>query len=201
MLDSLNRSITRVKWADSHDAVGQFLGAGGLYYGLIYALAARRCVCLGSGGGFVPMMMVAAQRQLVADGVLRAVDVTLVDGNVGPWGRPDYDLGGISRYPEIKIVVSLTHDAADQFADIDYLHVDADHSYEGALADFQDYGSRMRGNHWVITVHDTCNAYKGLPVIGAYRAAREWATANGHEMVTFDIGEGVSVIAPRKGFS
>jgi hypothetical protein len=63
------------KWFESHGAGGSYLGAGMLYYSVPYSLEARRCVCLGSGGGFVPAMMAEAQRDLVALGRIAKVDV------------------------------------------------------------------------------------------------------------------------------
>jgi hypothetical protein len=54
------------RWCASHGAVpdGSDLGAGMLYYSLAYATKATTCVCLGSGGGFVPRLMRQAQRDL-----------------------------------------------------------------------------------------------------------------------------------------
>jgi hypothetical protein len=144
--------------------------------------------------------MVAAQRQLVQDGEIAKVDVTLVDADIGPWGRPVYGHEGIDGWPEIKLVVKLTQDAADMFSRIDYLHVDADHSFEAVISDLRSYGPRMAENAWAITVHDTCNP-TSFHQVGAYRAARQWANENEHDMITFGWGAGVSVIVPRKGSS
>ena len=57
-------------WCRTHGSENgsEFLGAGMLYYGLAYSLRARTCVCLGSGGGFVPRLMRQAQRDLEIEG-------------------------------------------------------------------------------------------------------------------------------------
>ena len=57
-------------WCFSHGSGNgsEDLGAGMLYYSLAYSLKARTCVCLGSGGGFVPRMMRQAQRDLELGG-------------------------------------------------------------------------------------------------------------------------------------
>ena len=183
------------KWAESHFAYGSFLGLGMLYFALPYILRARRCVCLGSGGGFVPRLMVEAQRELENAGILKAVDVTLVDADCGPWGRPDYDDAGFANYPEIKLLKLLTADAALSLYGIDYLHVDADHSYEGALTDLETYGRLMRGK-WAITIHDT-RQLPNEPRIGTFRAATEWARNHDAEMVTFPFGAGTTVLMPK----
>lgn len=192
--------IIKTKWSESHGAADKFLGAGVLYYALVYGLGAQQCVCLGSGGGFVPKIMIAAQRQLVADGWKGKPSVTLVDADVGPWGRPVYGSDGIPGWPEIRLVKQLTSEAAAQFSQINYLHVDADHSYDGVMADLEAYGSRMNDHSWAITVHDTCNSLAPQP-IGAWKASQQWALANKHDMVTFGWGAGVSLIMPRKGSS
>ena len=57
-------------WCSSHgaDNGSEDLGAGLLYYSLAYSIRARTCVCLGSGGGFVPRLMRQAQRDLDLEG-------------------------------------------------------------------------------------------------------------------------------------
>lgn len=44
-------------WADSHNGRGDYLGTGMFYYALAYMKKAKLCICLGSGGGFVPRIM------------------------------------------------------------------------------------------------------------------------------------------------
>lgn len=191
--------IKNTSYANSHGAEGSNPGTGFLYYGLPYMLKASRCVCLGSGAGFVPKLMYKAQQELVAQGVIEKIDITLVDADIGPWGRPEYE-GGISDYPEIVRIKSLTDNAAHLFEDIDYLHVDADHSYSQIYRDLRNYGSRMRKGNWAITVHDTYNFSEGdHPEIGSYRAAVDWASDNQHDIVNFPIGCGTALIMPRIG--
>ena len=189
-------SIIGSKWAESHGANGKYLGLGMLYFSLAYITQARRCVCLGSGGGFVPKVMVAAQRALMADGVLNDIDVVLVDGNVGPWGLPNYGPEGIDGYPEIRLMRMLTSEAVANVASIDYLHVDADHSYEGCLADLEAYGELMHGALWAISVHDT-KELPHVPPIGTYRACVEYATMRGLDMISLPHGAGTTVLMPR----
>ena len=76
----------KAPWADSHDASGHYLGCGMLYYALAYMMRAHVCVCLGSGGGFVPRLMRQAQRDLC----LTDSTTILIDGNMGPYGRPKW---------------------------------------------------------------------------------------------------------------
>ena len=155
--DYIKNYLTKeAAWADSHDAVGDYLGAAMLYYSLCYVQKAKLCVCLGSGGGFVPRVMRQAQRDL---GLTDARTI-LVDGNIGNWGTPcwlDPDSFFKKQFPDIEVIVDTTHNVALNQAQqwqINYLHIDADHSLEGALQDFIDYAPYMASNG-IITFHDT----------------------------------------------
>jgi Methyltransferase domain len=157
------------QWCASHGATAgsDQLGAGILYYALAYALRASVCVCLGSGGGFVPRMMRQAQRDLG----LEPSRTILVDGaeNVPPekreiWGSPSWvaeDSWFRKQFPDVEIVVSLTKTAHEEFfvpsgIEIDYLHIDADHHYEGVRLDFDLFAPLVRDDG-VITLHDSVN--------------------------------------------
>lgn len=79
---------------------------------------------------------------------------------------------------------------AERFKDIwkiDYLHIDADHSYEGSLRDFHDYKDLMSPGG-VITFHDTQGRFE------CWRTLQR-IIEEGHEVVNFpDIGAGVALI-------
>lgn len=193
--------IKNSKWSESHGADGSHLGMGMFYFGLPYSLKASSIVCLGSGAGFVPKLMLEAQKALIAEGHLNQYNINLIDANIGPWGLPVYGLAGIPDYPEINLIADLTDNAHVLIPSIDYLHVDADHSYEQVYKDLQNYGSKMnKHNVWAITIHDTNNPSDGdHPEIGSYFAGRDWANENGYDMVNFPIGCGTALIMPRVG--
>ncbi len=191
-------AIPQVKYADSHGAVGGHQSVGALYFSLPYMLRAKRCVVVGSGAGFVPMMVLAAQRRLMQEGLIERLDVTLVDANTGIWGLPEY-ASASEIDPELKLVKRLSTEAAAQFTDIDYLHLDADHSYAGTRADLAAYFPRLATPRWAITIHDTFNPgalADGLPV-GALAAAEDFARRNKLPIVNFEIGCGTALIMPR----
>ena len=74
-------------WCKSHGSAegSEDLGAGILYYSLAYAYKSKTCVCLGSGGGFVPRLMRQAQRDLDLQGSRTLlVDGTLQSGFITP---------------------------------------------------------------------------------------------------------------------
>lgn len=193
--------IKTSKWSESHGSINNHLGMGSFYYTLPYSLRASSVVCLGSGAGFVPKLMVEAQRTLIEEGLLEQFNVSLVDANIGPWGLPVYTPLGIEGYPEINLIVDITDNCHHLFPSIDYLHVDADHSYEQVYKDLVNYGKNMNQHKvWAITVHDTNNGSDGNhPTIGSYHAAVDWARENNHDMVNFAVGCGTALIMPKVG--
>ncbi len=188
--DFIKKNLTfEAPWADSHGATGDDLGAGMLYYALVYIKKAKLCVCLGSGGGFVPRVMRQAQRDLN----LHEARTVLVDGNMGPWGRPFWlNENSFFRknYPDIEIIIDTTsHVARDHGPSwlIDYLHIDADHSIEGAYQDFMDYLPLM-ARDGIITFHDTNGSLPCAEVIPMIRNL-------GFDVIDFkNLGAGVAII-------
>jgi Glycosyltransferase like family 2 len=183
-------------WRESHGADGTHLGMGLLYYSLTYALRADVAVCLGSGGGFVPRLMRQAQRDL---GIADETRTILVDGNVpeGGWGHPlwlDDDSFFRREYPDVEIVLQRTDEAAESFfapqaLRIRYLHVDADHSLEGALGDFLCYRPFLETGS-VVTLHDT-----SLPGAGVRHVVEHLRARADCEVVDFpEVGFGTAVV-------
>lgn len=172
-----------------------YLGGGLLYYTIAYMQRSTICVCLGSGGAFVPRLMRQAQRDLGMGARARTI---LVDGNKGGYGRPnwlDEDSFFRRNFPDVEVVTADTVEAAATFGGqglrIDYLHIDADHSLEGSLADFSSYLPLMqRGS--LVTFHDTRpNAH---PSVTCWQAV-ERIRAMGFEVVNLDqLGSGVAII-------
>lgn len=190
------------KWSESHGASLSTLGAGLLYYTLTSMLNAKVCVCLGSGGGFVPRLMAQAQLDMHNSG--RTI---LVDADTGPWGRPDWIQPGSffrTAFPMIEIVPMLTKDAANMFLNadlkIDYLHIDADHSKEGTFADLRDYYPLVK-DQGVISLHDTVSVDDPTsvhPPSGVARAIRRFVNESLVSVIDFPmIGAGTAIM--RKG--
>lgn len=190
--------ISTSKWSESHGAEGAHAGMGFIYYSIPYVFKARHCVCLGSGAGFVPKLMHQAQSQLIKEGMIENHKITLIDANTGPWGLPVYQ-DGIDGYPEITLIKAMTDDAVVFVDNIDYLHVDADHSYEQVLKDLNNYGSKMNGDNWAITIHDTHNfSDADHPEIGSYMASYDYAQSNDLYFINFRVGCGTALIIPKK---
>ncbi len=189
-------------WCTGHGSDGrEDLGAGMLYYALAYSLRSRTCVCLGSGGGFVPRLMRQAQRDLGLEGS-RTI---LVDGaphvrqeRKEIWGSPDW-LGDDStfrrNYPEVEIVLELTRDAVEKYfvpkgIVIDYLHIDADHHYDGVKLDWDLY-SPLVDDGGVITLHDTVNFREPC---GVPQLIEEIRQDPNYSLVDFPIKYGMAMV-------
>jgi len=181
-------------WSDSHGAVAtKFAGFAPLYFSLIYTMQSKRCVCLGSGGGFVPKIMTYAQNKLIEEKLIADYDISLVDANIPRWGQRTYD-NCIDGYPEIKLINKTTDEAVELFNDISYLHVDADHSEQQVYKDLCNYGSKMKQKNWIITCHDTQPVNCG---IGILKSVKRWTQENNHDLVNFPIGSGTAIIMPK----
>jgi len=194
-------------WCGSHGSSqgSDVLGAGMIYYALAYSMQACTCVCLGSGGGFVPRMMRQAQRDLGLEGSR----TFLVDGGVNTpedkkriWGSPcwlDEESALRRDYPDIEIVLGLTeHVFHQRFAgriSIDFLHIDADHHYEGVKQDWDLYRQLVH-DEGVITLHDTVNR---RPPCGVPQLVEEIASGGEYHVLNFPIRYGTAIVKKRLG--
>ncbi|KAL7556105.1 hypothetical protein ACA910_009127 [Epithemia clementina (nom. ined.)] len=175
--------LAEAPWAESHGADHNvYLGGGMLYYSWAYAFQTRTIVVLGSGGGFVPRVLRQAQRDLEfalsssakAWGLARAGDISskssktklyLIDAHFpeAGWGSTFYANNPDSlmhrEYSDIDYLFEKTDVAFEILKEkkvtIDYLHIDADHSYEQSWKDFTNYITLL-SDHGVVSFHDTC---------------------------------------------
>jgi hypothetical protein len=173
----LENELAAMPFAEGHGAGPGSLGGGTLYYAIAKLLRARVCVCLGSGGGFVPCIMRLAQRDLEIKGAeTYLVDAILPEAGYGspegPGGWMDADSIMAMKFPEIIVLGCRTNVAAHGFFPknrvlIDYLHIDADHSMEAVIADFEAYLPLLRPSSFV-TMHDSAmqSVHQALTVIG-----------------------------------
>jgi hypothetical protein len=160
----------RVKYSWTHGATKFHLGDGLLIYSIIQFMRAKNCVCLGSGAGFIPRIMTQARLDLY--------DQEIFDGN------PDFNWGdigttylvdaanGVGGYVDWldedsflrkifhpRILNTTTKEAYYSFfvkenIEVDYLHIDAGHSYENVKEDFELY-SKILSPNGIISIHDT----------------------------------------------
>ena len=134
-----------------------------MYYSLAYAHRARFCVVLGSGGGFVPS--VVRQGQIDA-GLSKTSRTVLIDGNKGDHGRPNYLANASSGFRstwDVEVNIMLTDEAREilprRWAEegvaggspqpIDFLVIDADHTYGQSLVDAMKWLPLVSPTGWV----------------------------------------------------
>lgn len=164
----------RVKYAWTHGATLYHLGDGLLIYSIIQFMRAKNCVCLGSGGGFIPRIMTQARLDLYDQGIFEGnkdfnwgdIGATfIVDAANGVGGNVDWlDEDSFLRSMFHPRVLNTTTEEAfygffvKEDIQIDYLHIDAGHSYENVKQDFELY-SKLLSPHGIISIHDTDGRY------------------------------------------
>lgn len=179
-LDFIEQNITsdngpEVPYIWSHGANKLHIGDGIVIYALIQQIRAKVCVCLGSGGGFIPRIMTQARRDLYTQGIFTG-DPTERWGNIGLTIVVDAcnGVGGHVSWADESsffrknfqpaFIKDTTENAFYNFfikqnIKIDFLHIDADHSYEGVKKDFELY-SQIMSPGGIISLHDSDPSYE-----------------------------------------
>lgn len=175
-----NNDDVPVPYRWTHGATDLHMGDGILVYSIIQHMRAKNCVCIGSGGGFIPRIMTQARidlhKQKIFDGnndynwgdigVTYVVDAC--NGIGGPTDLEDETSFFRSTfYP--RLIKSTSVDAYYDFfvrqdIKIDLLFIDGDHSYEGVKQDFDLYSSIL-SNNGIIIIHDTDPNYEETLIV------------------------------------
>lgn len=154
----------------THGATMKHMGDGIIVYSLIQHMRYKNCVCIGSGGGYIPRIMTQARVDLFDQGIFEGNR----DYNWGDIGStyivdPCNGIGGQSGINDMKgfyqtnfwpRFIKETSERAyyDFFVrediKIDLLFIDGDHSYEGVKLDFELY-SKILNPNGLILIHDT----------------------------------------------
>ena len=170
-----NMVLEPVKYRWTHGATDFHLGDGLLIYSLIMFNRAKICVCIGTGGGFIPRLMTKARMDLWEQGIFKGNNsvewgdigtTILVDAANGIGGFTDWtEENSFLRQNFAPQIILETSERAfyDYFVrqdiKIDYLHIDGDHSYEGVKKDFDLY-SNILSENGIIIIHDTDLEYE-----------------------------------------
>lgn len=167
--------LTPVRYRWTHGATDKHLGDGMLVYSVIQYMRAKTCVCLGSGGGFIPRIMSQARMDLHDQEIFQGSQqmewgdigtTILVDADNGVGGFTDWtDKESFQRkhFP-CRIILDTTENAYYNYfvkedIKIDYLHIDAGHSYEDVKQDFELYSNQL-SDFGIISIHDTDTSYE-----------------------------------------
>jgi hypothetical protein len=159
----------------THGATTEHMGDGLIVYSLIQHMRAKTCVCIGSGGGFIPRIMTQARIDLHKQGIFEGnpdinwgdIGVTYIVDACNGIGGPN-DLEDMDSYYHKqfhpRLIKSTSEEAYYNFfvmqdIKIDFLFIDGDHSYEGVKKDFELY-STLLSDKGIIVIHDTDSNYE-----------------------------------------
>jgi hypothetical protein len=156
-------------------------------------MRAKNCVCIGSGGGYVPRIMTQARIDLWEQGIFEGDSdmnwgdigsTFVVDACNGVGGNTDLkDETSFYRQRFYPRLIKETSERAyyDFFVKhdikIDVLFIDGDHSYEGVKLDFELY-SKLLNDKGVIFIHDTDESY-GRELIISEDAKKDFHSFDG----------------------
>lgn len=164
----------------SHGATVEHMGDGLMVYSIIQHMRAKICVCIGSGGGYIPRIMTQARIDLHKQKIFEGnADYNwgdigtsyVVDACNGVGGPNDLDneesFYRTNFYP--RFIKSTSVDAYYDFfvrqdIKIDVLFIDGDHSYEGVKTDFELY-SNIMSDKGIIIIHDTDENYEETLIV------------------------------------
>jgi hypothetical protein len=156
------------------------MGDGIIIYALIQHLRSKNCVCVGSGGGYIPRIMTQARIDLHKQGIFEGNgdynwgdigSTYVVDACNGVGGDTDIDneesFYRKNFYP--RFIKDTSENAYYNFfvlqdIKIDFLFIDGDHSYEGVKRDFELYTQLLTENG-VIIIHDTDENYENNLIV------------------------------------
>jgi len=177
--DYIKKHITKndgkedVPYRWSHGATDNNLGDGILIYSLIQFFKFKSLVCLGSGGGFIPRIMTQARYDLSTQGFYKKMNMEWGDNGSTYVVDACNEINGVVDWEDEdsffrktfhpKFIKQTTEKAYYDFfvkqdIKIDFLHIDANHTYEGVKKDFELY-SNIMNEGGIITIHDTDKNY------------------------------------------
>lgn len=187
----LENIYAKCAYAFSHGVDSKNLGLVPFYYSLVYMTKAKTCVVLGSGGGVVPMACRQAQRDLGIESETWLIDAFYKEAGYGhPEEKGGWALPGSAlqtHFPEIKVVRKKTDECGGLIPKIDFLFVDAEHTYQAVLSDFSTFLPNLSPQAFV-GFHDTAD-------VGIQRAVSEIAEKYDFEILNLrDMASGVSII-------
>jgi hypothetical protein len=167
--------LVPVKYRWTHGATDLHMGDGLLIYAAIQFKLAKTCVCLGSGGGFIPRIMTQARIDLYNQEIFEGEfdynwgdigKTILVDAANRVNGRIDWESEDsfFRKFFCPRTIIDTTENAFYNFfikedIKIDYLHIDAGHSYEDVRRDFDLYSTILSENG-IISIHDTDTSFE-----------------------------------------
>lgn len=169
------------------------------------------CVEIGSAFGWSTCVIALALEQNVR-GRLYSVDPHLTNDwshadSETTWRALHRNLTATGLKHRVEVIRKTTADAvADLPAQVDFVFVDGDHSFEGVKMDWEILKPRLRP--WsVVVFHDSLwEIHRGVPHYDAIRndkmgvpAFLESLRAEGYPLITLDADWGLTLVQPKPG--
>jgi hypothetical protein len=164
----------------THGVTDLHLGDGLIVYSIIQQMRAKNCVCIGSGGGFIPRIMTQARYDLHQQEIFEGnsdyswgdIGATYVVDACNGIGGPN-DLENETSFYRSHFHPRFIKDTSEnayynffvlQDIKIDVLFIDGDHSYEGVKLDFELY-SKLLSPKGIVLIHDTDAEYEETLIV------------------------------------
>lgn len=175
-----NNGDTPVPYRWTHGATDTHMGDGIIVYSIIQHMRFKNCICIGSGGGYVPRIITQARIDLYKQGIFEGngdynwgdIGTTYVIDACNGIGGPN-DLENEDSFYRQNFWPRFIKDTSEnafhnffvrQDIKIDFLFIDGDHSYEGVKKDFELYSTILNDNG-VIIIHDTDSLYEETLIV------------------------------------
>jgi len=163
-----------VAYRATHGATDEHLGDGVMVYSIIQHMRYKECLCIGSGGGYIPRIMTQARFDLHSQGIFEG-DPSFNWGDIGTTYVVDAcnGIGGKCEISETdsyfqthfypRFIKETSEKAYYHFfvledIKLDLIYIDGDHSYAGVKNDFNLY-SKLLNPNGIIMIHDTDENY------------------------------------------
>jgi hypothetical protein len=164
----------------THGATEKHLGDGLIVYSIVQHMRFKNCVCIGSGGGYIPRILTQARIDLHKQGIFEGnpdynwgdIGLTYVIDACNGIGGPN-DLENENSFYRTHFYPRFIKETSEnafynffvrQDIKIDLLFIDGDHSYKGVKKDFELYSTILSDNG-IIIIHDTDSEYEKTLIV------------------------------------
>lgn len=158
-------------------APSAWAGLGTIGYEIVRHFKPRRCVELGSFGGFSTCAMGLALRDLRLGGIIAAVDTWEGDADTKRYGSEVYEAFLSARrelgLEQVIQPMRMTFQEASRLIEpgIDLLHIDALHRFRAVRRDFRLFRPLLAPNALVL-FHDVNTVFRGMRLFWRLISAR-----------------------------
>jgi len=173
------------------------LGLGWLYYSLTRTFQIKKAISIGSGRGFVPILL-AKGIQDNGGGVLHFIDPSFDDDF---WKEPEkvkawFEIFGVEKIIKHYRVTTQQFSETDiyrQLNEINLVFIDGSHKYEDVKIDFNAFKDIISDNGF-LAFHDTISRSMNPLWQGARKLISEIANTGTYQVFDFKLGAGFTLV-------